>query len=155
MLIDLERGSLLDAAFRGPHTLVVPDLLYEAEIASHNGAFLQKLGLGVVALTSMELAFAQDIYNARQQLISLSDCFAFSLARRADYVLLSENKSLRTLAEHAGIPCYGLLWLLAEVLGAMPALKSQLRESIATISSHPRYRLPRADMTARLELWSE
>ncbi len=31
-LVDLERGSLLDAAFRLPFEFVVPDLLYEREL---------------------------------------------------------------------------------------------------------------------------
>lgn len=155
MLIDLERGSLLEIAFQGPHALVVSDLLYETEIASHNGAFLHKIGLGVVTLTSSELAFAQDLYNAHRKLVSLSDCFAFSLARRADYVLLSEDKNVRVLAERAEMPCYGVLWLLDEILGAMPAMKSPLREGLATISSHPRCRLPKADVATRLNLWSE
>ena len=47
ILIDLERGGLLEAAFSCGLTMVVPDLLYERELESENGPFLRKLGLGV------------------------------------------------------------------------------------------------------------
>ncbi|MEI2713936.1 MAG: hypothetical protein V9G04_11790 [Nocardioides sp.] len=46
ILIDLERGGLLEAAFSCGLTMVVPDLLYERELEPENGALLRKLGLG-------------------------------------------------------------------------------------------------------------
>jgi hypothetical protein len=51
ILIDLERGGLLEAAFSCGMTLVVPDLLYERELADENGPYLKSLGLGVVSLS--------------------------------------------------------------------------------------------------------
>ena len=38
ILIDLERGGLLEAAFACGLTMVVPDLLYERELEPENGA---------------------------------------------------------------------------------------------------------------------
>ena len=46
ILIDLERGGLLEASFSCGLTMVVPDLLYERELEPENGALLRKLGLG-------------------------------------------------------------------------------------------------------------
>lgn len=37
VLIDVERGSLLDACFSLPFSLVVPDLLYRQELEEHGG----------------------------------------------------------------------------------------------------------------------
>ena len=51
ILINLERGGLLESAFCCGLTLIVPDLLYERKLENDNGPYLQKLGLGVVALT--------------------------------------------------------------------------------------------------------
>ena len=59
ILIDLERGNLLEAAFSCGLTMVVPDLLYDRELEPTNGAFLKKLGLGVVALAPCEVEYAQ------------------------------------------------------------------------------------------------
>ena len=50
VLIDLERGELLNHAFACGLTMVVPDLLYARELESDNGPLLRKLGLGIVAL---------------------------------------------------------------------------------------------------------
>jgi hypothetical protein len=44
VLIDLERGSLLEAALSCRLTRVVPDLLYERELAADNGSLLRRLG---------------------------------------------------------------------------------------------------------------
>jgi hypothetical protein len=37
VLIDLERGNLLQCALAGPDTIATPDLLYEKELADCNG----------------------------------------------------------------------------------------------------------------------
>ena len=66
ILIDLERGGLLEAAFSCGLTMVVPDLLYERELESENGPFLRKLGLGVAALTPDEVAIAQRVKAERR-----------------------------------------------------------------------------------------
>ncbi len=61
ILIDLERGGLLESAFCGDSTFVVPDLLYERELAAENGAYLRSLGLGVIELTPNEVVLAQQV----------------------------------------------------------------------------------------------
>ena len=50
VLIDLERGSLLNSTFRLPYKLTVPDLLYRQELQNWNGEELRKLGLSVQVL---------------------------------------------------------------------------------------------------------
>jgi len=55
VLIDLERGGLLEQAFSCGLTMVVPDLLYARELEPDNGPLLRKLGLGVVALNPDEV----------------------------------------------------------------------------------------------------
>ena len=50
VLIDLKRGSLLEASFRLPFRYVVPDLLYERELKNWEGEELLKLGLAVEEL---------------------------------------------------------------------------------------------------------
>ena len=69
ILVDLERGGLLEAAFTCGLTMVVPDLLYQRELESTNGAYLRTLGLNVVELTPDELSLAQKI---RMQRLALS-----------------------------------------------------------------------------------
>jgi hypothetical protein len=52
VLIDLERGELLETVFSAGLTLVVPDLLYERELENDIGPYLRHLGLGVVTLNA-------------------------------------------------------------------------------------------------------
>ena len=47
ILIDLERGSLLETCFRLPFEFAVPDLLYERELKNHGGDNLLRLGLRI------------------------------------------------------------------------------------------------------------
>ena len=86
VLIDLERGGLLEQAFACGLTMVVPDLLYMRELEDENGPLLRKLGLGVIALSPDEVEFAQHVRKQRPGL-SLPDCFALSCARHKDHAL--------------------------------------------------------------------
>ncbi len=52
VLIDLERGTLLETCFRLPFQFAVPDLLYERELKNHGGDNLLRLGLRIEELDS-------------------------------------------------------------------------------------------------------
>ena len=153
ILIDLERGGLLEAAFSCGLTMVVPDLLYERELAPENGALLRKLGLGVVSLTPEEVAVAQQLRNERKAL-SLPDCFALSLATRADHALVTGDKILRNEAAARLGTVYGLLWMLDQMEASGRVARSLLYEGLVRISAHPRCRLPHAEVRARQTGWS-
>ena len=45
VLIDLDRGALVEATFRLPFEFTVPDLLYERELREHGGPDFVRLGL--------------------------------------------------------------------------------------------------------------
>lgn len=153
ILIDLERGGLLEPAFTCGLTMVVPDLLYAKELESENGPLLRHLGLGVVALTPDEVTLAQQVRASRPAL-SLPDCFALSCATRPNHALVTGDKILRAEAKARLGAVFGLLWILdqMEASGHVPA--TLLHEGLTRISNHPRCRLPSADVRARLERWS-
>ena len=77
ILITLELGGLLEAMFSCGITIVVPDLVYQRDFENHNGPYLRKLGLGVVALSSEELSLAQSI-NSQRWGLSLTECFSMA-----------------------------------------------------------------------------
>ena len=79
VLIDLERGSLLEAAFRLPFAFAVPDLLYERELKAKGGSRLRELGLQIAELDGDGVAKAVE-YRKRVPALSLPDCFALALA---------------------------------------------------------------------------
>lgn len=154
VLIDLDRGALLELAFQGPEPLAVPDLLYERELANENGPYLQQLGLGIVSLVPEELAFAQAAFNASAQL-SLPDCFAMSFARRDGHILLTGDGPLRKAATQSGIRCHGLLWFLDLLVKNQPRTVRLIRSGLEAIASSRRCRLPPIEVALRLEQWAD
>ena len=153
VLIDLERGGLLEPAFSCGLTMVVPDLLYTRELESENGPLLRKLGLGVVALDSDEVAFAQQL-RKQQPGLSLADCFALSCARRKDYALVSGDMLLRAEAQARRCTVYGLLWILDQMEAAQAIGPAVLHEGLSRIWNHPRCRLPKQEVSLRLGRWA-
>lgn len=153
VLIDLERGGLLEASFSCGLTMVVPDLLYQRELESDNGPLLKRLGLGVVALDPDEVTFAQQLRRLRPGL-SLPDCFALSCARRPDHALVSGDKLLRTEAQSHHCLVYGLLWVLDQMAASGRVGTAMLHEGLTRIWNHPRCRLPQGEVRARLQRWS-
>ncbi|KAA6126227.1 MULTISPECIES: PIN domain-containing protein [Cupriavidus] len=153
VLIDLERGGLLEASFSCGLTMIVPDLLYERELEAENGPLLRKLGLGVVALTPDEVAFAQRVRTERRKL-SLPDCFALSCATRPNHVLVTGDGELRAEAISRLGKVYGLLWLLDQMASSGVLSSSQLHEGLSRIAAHPRCRLPQGEVRIRLSAWA-
>jgi predicted nucleic acid-binding protein len=153
VLIDLERGGLLESAFNCGLTMVVPDLLYERELENENGPYLRTLGLGVLTLTPTEVRLVQEI-RAQRSALSLPDCFALSCATRESHCLITGDRALRTEAQKHHIQVYGLLWLLDQMAIA-GVTNETLHAGLFNISTHPRCRLPADEVRARLDAWAK
>ena len=154
VLIDLERGSFLEASFHLPFRFVVPDLLYERELKGYGGDELMRLGLVVEELDGdgVSLALA---YRQQAPALSLPDCFALALAQTRSWALLSGDSVLRQLAEREAVECHGVLWLLDEMQNADVVNIRQLHDGLTAIAKHPRCRLPKAEIRGRLAGYAE
>ena len=150
VLIDLERGGLLDAVFGLPFQVAVPDLLYEREVRHWGGPDLASKGLKVLALAPEGVALAQE-YRRREPKLSLPDAFALALAKSGSHVLLAGDASLRALAETEAVECHGVLWVLDALEEHSLVNSSNLDDSLTRISQHPRCRLPRHEVQKRVE----
>lgn len=153
VLIDLERGSLLETAFHLPYEFVVPDLLYEQEIEDYNGAALLALGLRVEELDEHAVTAALE-FRRRESAISLSDSFALALAQAESWMLLTGDSALRALALQEAVDCHGTLWMFDQMHAEAVANVQDLHNGLHAISTHPRCRLPRAAMNARLRQYA-
>ena len=154
VLIDLERGCLLEAAFRLPFAFAVPDLLYEQELKARDGKRLIELGLEIGELDGDGVTQALE-YRKGVPALSLPDCFALALAWRGNWTLLTGDAKLRRLAEASRVACHGLLWLLDEMLSSGAAASQTLYDGLAAVSEHPRCRLPKAEVRDRLLLYRD
>lgn len=154
VLIDLERGELLEHAFSCGLVMAVPDLLYQNELEEANGSYLRALGLSVVPLTPNELEFAQAI-NGQRPSLSLPDCFALSCALRQNHLLLTGDMNLRNEATARNVQVYGLLWVLDQMEASGEISFAMLHAGLGKITAHPRCRLPKEEVKVRLSRWSK
>lgn len=153
VLVDLERGSLLDATFRMPFEFTVPDLLYARELEGYNGDRLLRLGLRVAKLDGDGVMRALE-YRRQQPALSLPDCFALALAVNGHWILLTGDAELRRLAGSVHVECHGVLWLMDRMLDTASATARELHDGLEAIIAHPRCRLPNREVRARLERYA-
>jgi hypothetical protein len=150
VLIDLQRGGILEMVFRLPFEVGVPDVLYERELREWDGPALLPLGLQILTLDGDGVTLAQS-YRRREPRLSLPDALALALAKTGDHILLAGDSSLRAQANLEDVECHGVLWILdaLEEQGIVPP--ADLVRALTGISEHPRCRLPRAEIQRRLE----
>lgn len=150
VLVDLDRGDLLEALFRLPFSIGVPDVLFVSELAKWRGEALVSFGLTVLELDSTGVGIAQD-YAARSGRISVPDAFALALAKTGGYTLLTGDGRLRALADQEHVPCHGLLWVLDQLESGTLVGPERLLEALKRISASHRVRLPADEVVIRLE----
>ena len=154
VLIDLERGSLLETGFRLPFEFAVPDLLYQQELKNHGSGALIELGLGVEELGGEGVALALS-YRRRRRSLSLPDSFALALAKTRFWTLLSGDGGLRELAAEERVACHGVLWLIDRMFKEGVEDGNKLCAGLRAIAAHPRCRLPKAEIHKRIRLYSD
>ncbi|PVM92159.1 hypothetical protein DDF62_03130 [Caulobacter radicis] len=149
IIIDLERGEILEAAFELAAEFVVPDLLFERELAGPLGDRLIALGLRVEELAPAEVQSATILSRADRSL-SLPDTFAFALAQARRWTLLTGDAGLRRAAEAHQVDVHGALWVLDQLEAEGACDHDTLASALLKTSSHPRCRLPKAEVALRL-----
>ena len=149
VLIDLERGGLLDGCFQLQAEFAVPDLLYRQELENFGGPALIEKGLRVEELTSQELTVAQTTRSSRPKL-SLPDAFAYSLASVRGWTLLTGDGELRALAETNNVSFSGVLWVCDQLVETKVVEALTVADGLRVIADHPRCRLPRTEVEKRL-----
>ena len=153
VIIDLDRGDLLDAAFQLDDSLVVPDLLFERELDAEFGERLRSLGIVIESLDGNEVRRATQLGRAERRL-SVADTFAFALAHGRQWTLLTGDGVLRAVAEAEGIAVHGVLWIIDRIETAGLCDAATLHECLTKTAAHPRCRLPRREVDTRLKRYS-
>jgi hypothetical protein len=153
VLIDLERGNLLHRTLAGPDTIATPDLLYARELAEYNGPELLRLGLQLLELNAEELGLVQTLRSSIPKL-SIPDCAAYVGALREDHILMTGDGLLRQHATATNVDHHGVLWLLDRLNISGAASTQELHAGLTIIAGHPRCRLPRDELQARLNTWA-
>jgi predicted nucleic acid-binding protein len=149
VLIDLERGSFLEVTFALPYEFAVPDVLYHREMKGW-GERLVGMGLRVEEVSKEGVVNALR-YRSERRFLSVPDSFALALAKERAWTLLTGDGGLRDLAMGENVDCHGVLWLLDRMEEAgVPGLQA-LHDGLTALAGHQRCRLPRREITIRLE----
>ena len=149
VIIDLERGEILETVFTLDVDFAVPDLLFQRELAGPLGDQLLALGLRVEELQPAELQNAT-ILSRTDRSLSLPDTFAFALAHARQWTLLTGDAGLRRAAEAHQVDVHGTLWVLDKLEADGVCGLDVLDTALTKTSTHPRCRLPRAEIARRL-----
>ncbi len=153
VIIDLERGALLEDLFQLPFAFAVPDLLFHRELAGPLGDRLVAFGLRVEELTPAELTRATTVRRERKEL-STPDTFAFAIAEGRQWPLLTGDGGLRRLAAECRIAFHGVLWICDQFENGKHVPRPRLHAGLTAISAHPRCRLPTGVVRQRLERYA-
>ena len=154
VLIDLQRGSILEPCFRLPFTIAVPDLLFDREIQTWDGPDLVALGLEVLTLDGAGVALAQS-YRGDEPRLSLPDAFALALAKTGGHMLLTGDRSLRSMGGREGVACHGVLWVIDQLEDHAAVEHAVLHKALSAMMSHPRCRLPLDEVRRRLSRYAQ
>jgi hypothetical protein len=149
VLIDLERGDIIESAFRTSYDLAVPDVLYKRELEPYNGRQLRTLGLKVMTVEAAGVVLAAS-YRIREQKISFNDSMALALAKATTSILLTGDASLRALAGQEAVECHGLLWLFDVFEKEVTLGPAPLHVALTRIKNHASCRLPSQEVEKRL-----
>ncbi len=114
IFIDFDVAGLTTELFRLPHEIVVPDVLYEQELANRHPHLL-KLGLQVRSLTGDQVGEAYR-FQLKYRAPSVNDLFALTLAKNLGCPLVTGDRRLRAAAEAEGLQLLGTLTLVEHLI---------------------------------------
>lgn len=153
VIIDLDRGDFLEPALGLSDRFVVPDLLFVHELNADFGRRLLALGLEVVSLEGAEVAKATTLRRAEARL-SVADTFAYALALGRRWTLLTGDGVLRAVAEADGVVVHGVLWVIDRLESEGVCDYPTLHAGLSKAAQHPRCRLPKREIDARLRRYA-
>ena len=152
ILIEFSKRELLDKMFQLEVQFAVPDLLFHEELidlGTYSRRDLVGLGLRVEALDAVgvETAIA---YQSERPALSLVDSFALALADRHAWHLLTEDRTMRSVAQSKGIVHRDALWIIDNMLDAGILSASQVVDVLEAMRGDPRCPIPEHELSARI-----
>ncbi len=153
-VIDLHKVGLLDALFRLPYNIVMPQSLLDGEIvrfADNEKQRLIELGLQPRNLDSAGLKQAETYYD-RYPALAWNDCLALRMAEEIDAsILMTGDGLLRRVASRLAVCVHGVIWALDEMDRLSVVEKVQLAKAIQSLLDDPLVFLPDHELEYRLQ----
>ena len=152
ILIEFSKRELLDKMFGLEFQFAVPDLLFHEELidlGAYSRQDLLRFGLIVESLDGegVEKAIA---FQTERSALSLVDSFALALADRHGWLLLTEDRTMRSVAESKGIAQLDALWVIDKMLDDGILSASQVVAVLEAMRDDPRCPVPKPELVARI-----
>ena len=152
ILIEFSKRELLDKMFDLELQFAVPDLLFHEELidlGSYSREDLLGFGLRVESLDAEGVEMAI-VYQSERPALSLVDSFALALADRRVWHLLTEDRTMRSVAESKGIAHLDALWVVDRMLDAGILSASQVVAVLEAMRDDPRCPVPKPELAVRI-----
>ena len=152
VLIDIARVQLIERALALPYEFVVPDVMFTDELLdlgryTRDGLLEAGLKIGGLDGDGVLAAFG---YAERYRALSSNDAFALALAKTADSVLLTGDRTLRRAAAEENVEVHGHLWLWDEMEQHRTLTRRRLLAVLKIWKDDPLVWLPLDELEARI-----
>jgi predicted nucleic acid-binding protein len=152
-LIDLHKVDLVEAMLKLPYRFIVALPVAQNELlnfSKENWRSFGAAGLEQVDLTGAQVGRAIKIRSTHKKL-SAEDCLSIVLAEDTEHsMLLTADAELRRVAEDAGHPVHGVLWVSDELYKYKILGPDELCGCLISWLDDPLVRLPEAMIQSRL-----
>ena len=152
ILIEFSKRELLDKIFQLDFEFAVPDLLFHEELidlGAYSRQDLLAFGLRVESLDAEGVETAI-VYQSERPALSLVDSFALALADRHGWHLLTEDRTMRSVARSKRIAHRDALWVIDNMLGAGILSAPQVVAVLEAMRNDPRCPVPKAELAGRI-----
>ena len=152
ILIEFSKRELLDKMFRLEFEFAVPDLLFHEELidlGAYSRQDLLDLGLRVESLNAEDVEVAV-AYQSERPALSLVDSFALALASHQGWNLLTEDRTMRSVADSKGITNMDALWVIDNMIEAGILSARQVKTVLEAMRDDPRCPVPKPDLAVRI-----
>jgi len=149
IVVALEQVGFLDLLFNLPIEINVTEFLYERELEGCIGQRLLQLGLQIRPLGSEMTTLAT---KSRRQFptLCLDEGYAFALALKSSFELLTISPELSRLAEIEKVSYRSLIWFFDLVMHNRTIAQDSLCQGILTIAETTRCHLLKKEAVAWL-----
>ena len=89
-------------------------------------------------------------YQSERPALSLVDSFALALASHQGWNLLTEDRTMRSVADSKGIAHLDALWVIDNMLDTGVQSASQVVAVLEAMRDDPRCPVPRGDLAVRI-----
>ncbi len=152
ILIEFAKRKVLHSMFELEFQFAVPDLLYHEELIDLGGYSrrdLLHLGLRVESLDAEGVEKAV-LYQSERPALSLVDSFALALADSRGWLLLTEDRTIRSVAESKGIAHLDAMWVVDNLLLAGILSESLAVSVLKAMRDDPRCPVPKPELAVRI-----